>query len=131
PYLEGRSAQHTIHNEEGWQPDPYRDDLSLVLKTSAGLVLICGCCHAGLLNTLLHVENNFEGPIIAVLGGTHLISASGAELDRVISALNDRYMPLDLYLNHCTGQHAYQALVDVFGDQVRPYPAGTAIHFDD
>ncbi len=131
PDMEGRSAHHFIHNEEGWQPDPYRDDLSLVLKTSAGLVLICGCCHAGLLNTLFHVENNFAGPIIAVLGGTHLISSSGAELDHVISALSDRYMPLDLHLNHCTGQHAYQALVDVFGDQARPYPAGKAIHFDD
>ena len=59
PEQEGRSAHHFIRAGEGWLPDPYRDDLSLVLKTKAGLVVICGCCHAGILNTLFHVERNF------------------------------------------------------------------------
>lgn len=128
---EGRSPHHFIRTETGWQPDPYRDDLSLVLKTKAGIILICGCCHAGLLNTLFHVEKYFEGPIIAVLGGTHLTSSSDADLDHVISVLRDRYMPLDLYLNHCTGERAYQTLADTFGQHVKPCPAGTVIQFAD
>jgi 7,8-dihydropterin-6-yl-methyl-4-(beta-D-ribofuranosyl)aminobenzene 5'-phosphate synthase len=131
PEPEGRSAHHFIRAETGWQPDPYRDDLSLVLKTKAGIILICGCCHAGLLNTLFHVEKHFEGPIIAVLGGTHLTSLSDTELGHVISVLRDRYMPLDLYINHCTGERAYQALADTFGHHVKPCPAGTVLQFAD
>ncbi len=131
PELAGSSIHHFIRTAEGWQPDPYSDDLSLVLKTSKGIIVICGCCHAGLLNTLFHVENHFEGSIIAVLGGTHLISASDADLSHVISVLRDCYMPLDLYLNHCTGKRAYQALADVFGNSVKTCPAGTEMHFDD
>jgi 7,8-dihydropterin-6-yl-methyl-4-(beta-D-ribofuranosyl)aminobenzene 5'-phosphate synthase len=131
PEPEGRSAHHFIRAETGWQPDPYRDDLSLVLKTKAGIILICGCCHAGLLNTLFHVEKHFEGPLTAILGGTHLTSSSEADLDHVISVLRNRYMPLDLYLNHCTGERAYQALADTFGQHVKPCPAGTVIQFAD
>jgi len=131
PEPEGRSVHHFIRTEAGWLPDPYRDDLSLVLKTSKGLIIICGCCHAGLLNTLLHVENHFEGPIIAILGGIHLISAGDTDLEHVISVLRDRYRSLDYYLNHCTGKRAYQTLAGVFGDRVKPCPAGTVMHFDD
>ncbi len=127
---EGRSAHHFIRVKGAWQPDPYLDDLSLVLQSSAGLVVICGCCHAGLLNTLLHVEKNFSGPIITVLGGTHLVSASEAELSHVIETLDIRYPSLDFYLNHCTSERAYQALKDAFGHQVKPCPAGTTIYFD-
>lgn len=130
PEKKGSSAHHFIFVDDSWQPDPYRDDLSLVLKTFRGIILICGCCHAGLLNILFHVENNFEGPIIGVLGGTHLISASDADLDHIISVLGDRYKPLDFYLNHYTGERAFQALADVFENQVKPCPAGTAIYFN-
>ena len=131
PKAEGRSTHHFIHVEGAWQPDPYRDDLSLVLQTSAGLVVICGCCHAGLLNTLLHVQENFSGPIISILGGTHLVSASEVELCHVIETLDVRYPALGFYLNHCTGERAYQALADALGHEVKPCPAGTTIYFDD
>ncbi len=126
---EGRSASHYIRAGEGWQPDPYRDDMSLVLKTQDGLVLICGCCHAGLLNTLSHVERNFEGPIIAVLGGTHLMTADGKLLDYVINVLDERYSDLLFYLNHCTGDTAIKALANAFGDRVHTFPAGAVVTF--
>jgi metal-dependent hydrolase (beta-lactamase superfamily II) len=79
----------------------------------------------------IDVEKHFEGPLTAILGGTHLTSSSEADLDHVISVLRNRYMPLDLYLNHCTGERAYQALADTFGQHVKPCPAGTVIQFAD
>ncbi|MEA3349464.1 MAG: MBL fold metallo-hydrolase [Chloroflexota bacterium] len=130
PEPEGRSDHHFIRSEAGWQLDPYRDDLSLVLKTQAGLVLICGCCHAGLLNTLFHVERSFDGEIIAVLGGTHLMSANEAYLAHVIDVLDDRYKHIRFYLNHCTGERAYRTLANVFGKRVKACPAGTVVRFD-
>jgi len=103
---EGRSAGHYVRKGGKFVPDPYRDDMSLVLKTQDGLAVICGCCHAGLLNTLSHVERNFKGSITAVLGGTHLMTADGKLLDHVINVLDKRYSGLVFYLNHCTGDTA-------------------------
>ncbi len=122
---EGRSASHFIQVEGEWHPDPYLDDMSLVMDTQKGLIIICGCCHAGLLNTLAHVRNTFRRPIIAILGGTHLANADDAYLEHVSNVLRDQYDPLFLYLNHCTGESAYLALANAFGARVKPCPAGT------
>jgi 7,8-dihydropterin-6-yl-methyl-4-(beta-D-ribofuranosyl)aminobenzene 5'-phosphate synthase len=127
---EGRSDRHMVHVDGGWQPDPYQDDMSLVVETQEGLVVICGCCHAGLLNTLDHVRGTFQSPIVAILGGTHLVEADEAHLKRVIEVLRDTYETPHLYLNHCTGDRAYVALASAFGDRVKPCPVGTTLTFD-
>jgi 7,8-dihydropterin-6-yl-methyl-4-(beta-D-ribofuranosyl)aminobenzene 5'-phosphate synthase len=130
--FEGRSVQHHIRVGETWQPDPYQDDLSLVLQTSQGLVVVCGCCHAGLLNTLAHIGRLFSQPLRAIVGGTHLAAAGSETLDRVVAELRDRRegrVP-DLYLNHCTGEHATIRLAQSFGEKARPCPAGTVLRFD-
>ena len=136
PEPEGRSAHHVVPADEsmrpghGWQPDPYRDDMSLVVETKEGLVVICGCCHAGLLNTLAHVRRTFQRPIITVLGGTHLVDADEAYLQHVTDVLRNIYGSLRLYLNHCTGERAYVALASAFGNRVSPCPGGTALSFE-
>ncbi len=127
---EGRSPTHFVPQGDGWQPDPYRDDMSMVMETQAGLVVICGCCHAGLLNTLAHVEQRFQEEIVAVLGGTHLVSAEGAALQQVVEKLAKTYGPLRFYPNHCTGQRAYVALATAFGDRVQPCPVGVTMSFE-
>lgn len=130
PEPEGRSPNHFVPQGDGWLPDPYRDDMSLVAETNEGLILICGCCHAGLLNTLAHVRRMFDRPIIVVLGGTHLVSAKGPTLAHMVATLQAAYAPLRLYPNHCSGEQAYVALATTFGDQVQPCPAGTTLTFD-
>jgi 7,8-dihydropterin-6-yl-methyl-4-(beta-D-ribofuranosyl)aminobenzene 5'-phosphate synthase len=127
----GGSAHLFIRNGTGWQPDPYRDDLSLVLKTSAGLVLICGCCHAGILNTLFHVEREFKGPLLAVFGGLHLLNAEDQYLEHVVHVLDERFPDVLFYLNHCTGENAFKKLVNAFDSRVNSCPAGTIVNFND
>jgi 7,8-dihydropterin-6-yl-methyl-4-(beta-D-ribofuranosyl)aminobenzene 5'-phosphate synthase len=128
PELEGRAPHHFVREGDGWAPDPYRDDMSLVLEAQDGLVLVCGCCHAGLLNTLLHVRRVFGKDPTAVAGGTHLASADEAHLRRLVGVLR-RLGPPSLYLNHCTGRKAYATLAQAFGDRVSPCPAGTVLRF--
>jgi 7,8-dihydropterin-6-yl-methyl-4-(beta-D-ribofuranosyl)aminobenzene 5'-phosphate synthase len=127
---EGRSSRHMVLIDGGWQPDAYRDDMSLVVETQDGLVVICGCCHAGLLNTLAHVQRTFQRPISAILGGTHLVEADEAHLKRVIDVLRDTYDTPRLYLNHCTGERAYVALASALGNQVSLCPVGTTLTFE-
>ncbi len=126
--LEGRGANHLIRDGEDWAADPYHDDLALVLQSAHGLVLVCGCCHAGLLNTLQHVRDNFPGAVCAVLGGTHLGSLTEGQTDHILQALRG-YGDLELFPNHCTGQPAYVALAQAFGAHVHPFPAGGEVTF--
>jgi len=129
--FEGRSSHHFVRVDDSWQPDPYQDDLSLVLQTSQGLVVVCGCCHAGLLNTLTQIQQSFSQPLRAIVGGTHLAAVGSEVLDHVMVELRERCegrVP-DLYLNHCTGEHALAVLAHTFGDKVLPCPAGTVLMF--
>jgi 7,8-dihydropterin-6-yl-methyl-4-(beta-D-ribofuranosyl)aminobenzene 5'-phosphate synthase len=130
PEFEGRSPAHCIKADGGWQPDPYRDDLSLVLEGEGWLVVLCGCCHAGLLNTLAHVRRAFDGDITAVAGGLHLASATDDMLQRAVNTLQTTYNAPRLYPSHCTGEKAYVALADAFGERVQPCPAGTILTFE-
>jgi 7,8-dihydropterin-6-yl-methyl-4-(beta-D-ribofuranosyl)aminobenzene 5'-phosphate synthase len=129
PYFEGRSARHQARVGDRLIPDPYADDLSLVLDTGSGLVVICGCCHAGLLNTLAHIRGRFSGPVRAVIGGTHLNSAADSDLALAVDILREAYDSPALYPNHCTGMRPYLALAAAFGDRVQPCPAGTILTF--
>ncbi|MDK2980843.1 MAG: 7,8-dihydropterin-6-yl-methyl-4-(beta-D-ribofuranosyl)aminobenzene 5-phosphate synthase [Chloroflexota bacterium] len=124
PEWEGRSANHFIQVDGEWEADPYQDDMSLVLETDEGLILICGCCHAGLLNTLYQVRAQFQLPVQAILGGTHLISADGAMLEHVVDVLAAEFPETDFYLNHCSGPDAVQRLQTAFGERVREFRAG-------
>jgi 7,8-dihydropterin-6-yl-methyl-4-(beta-D-ribofuranosyl)aminobenzene 5'-phosphate synthase len=129
PDFKGRSSQHHIRVGGTWQPDPYKDDLSLVIQTSQGLVVICGCCHAGLLNTLAHIRRCFSQPVRAIIGGTHLASARPEDLEHVRITLKDQGLgdsPI-LYLNHCTGERAQAFLAQAFGEKMKSCPAGTEL----
>lgn len=131
PEAEGRSAHHFVRGEKGLEPDPYRDDMALVLETGRGLVLLCGCCHAGLLNTLSHVERVFQRPVTAIIGGTHLINADADHLERVRQKMLETESVRNIYLNHCSGERAFFTLLTALGPEVvHSCPAGTRIDLE-
>ncbi len=124
----GRGAQHYARQGENWVADSYQDDMSLVIDTDAGLVVLCGCCHAGLLNTLLHVRRTFERPIVTIAGGTHLANANTDGLNHIAQTLDSWNTIRHIYLNHCSGENAYYVLRQTLGrDVVTLCPAGTRI----
>jgi len=124
----GSSPHHFIRvEEERWLADPYRDDLSLVYHGVDGLSLICGCCHAGLLNTLAHVEKRFERKVVNVVGGIHLAPASADDLDHVKNILCKKHPGVTYHLNHCTGSNAVSAFQQAFPGRVDYLKAGMSI----
>jgi 7,8-dihydropterin-6-yl-methyl-4-(beta-D-ribofuranosyl)aminobenzene 5'-phosphate synthase len=123
---EGRGEGHSIREGESWIPDPYEDDMALVLQGTEGLVLLCGCCHAGLLNTLHHVQRAFREHPKVIIGGTHLVAADEQHIRHVVGRLQQMGFSA-LYPNHCTGQAAYVALAMALGSRVSPYPAGSVL----
>jgi 7,8-dihydropterin-6-yl-methyl-4-(beta-D-ribofuranosyl)aminobenzene 5'-phosphate synthase len=102
PYRDG--SEPNAYHEVGktLEVDPVFDDQSVVLDTEEGLVLIAGCCHAGLLNTLEHVEKMRKKSFKAIIGGTHMVRYSKKEVEEVADILEGKYNLPDLYLNHCT-----------------------------
>ncbi len=126
PEREGSSPHHRMQDGEKIVPDRYVDDMALVLALDRGLLLLCGCCHAGLLNTLMHVETLFEEQVEAIVGGLHLTGLSERELEHVCDVLRGRPGLRRVCPNHCTGEAAFVALTNALGSSVvRPCPAGT------
>lgn len=101
---------------EGRKPDPMLDDQALLIRTPAGTVVVLGCAHAGVVNTLDRVRALTDGaPIRAVLGGMHLGNASERRIGWTIDRLR-RFKPGLLAPMHCTGQKAMAALWTAFPD---------------
>lgn len=95
---------------EATVPDPIADDMSIYFDTPEGLVIILGCAHAGVLNTIAHIRHQTGGrPVRVVMGGMHLELASPERMERTLKAFRDEGMQ-ELYPCHCTG---YQARIDM------------------
>lgn len=91
-------------DEAGQQADPIPDDQALWLATPAGLVVVLGCCHAGLVNTVQHLLDLTGLPRLAgVIGGLHLLHANEERLAFTCHWLR-HWAPDFLYLGHCTGE---------------------------
>jgi 7,8-dihydropterin-6-yl-methyl-4-(beta-D-ribofuranosyl)aminobenzene 5'-phosphate synthase len=87
----------------GQELDTTPDDQSLVLETERGLVVLLGCCHAGLVNTLEHIAYlSGRRDIYAVIGGTHLDFCGQNQLDLTVSALKELGVK-KVAASHCTG----------------------------
>lgn len=90
----------------GWQADFLPESQALVIDTAHGLVVVAGCGHAGLINTLDHARSVIrETRIHAALGGFHLLSADDEHLRWTGRAL--ARVGLEHFMGaHCTGIEA-------------------------
>ena len=87
-------------------PDPMLDDQALYIETAAGLVVLLGCAHAGVVNTLDYIaELTGRARVYAVLGGMHLAHATPTRLEATIATLK-RYGVQKVGTAHCTGIRA-------------------------
>lgn len=128
--IEVPTEDFLIREGEGFNPDPFRDDQALVVEREKGLVVILGCGHAGLINTLDYArELTGRDRIQAVIGGTHLLGASSERISWTIEALRKRNIP-QLALSHCTGFVASAQLYQAFGSRVRPLNVGDTLEVE-
>ncbi len=96
-------------------PDELKDDLALVIDTEYGLVVILGCAHHGIVNTLRHAQKLTGKELIyAAIGGTHLLNASTERLQRTAAELKSLGVQY-LGVSHCTGFEASAYLAQEFG----------------
>ena len=90
------------------------DDQSLILESERGLVVILGCCHAGLANSLEHIARlSGRREIYALIGGTHLGFCSQGQVEATITALRTAGIR-KMAAGHCTGFAASARLLREF-----------------
>lgn len=99
-------------NESHTRTDAIVDDQALCVETRRGLVVLLGCAHAGVVNTLDYVaELTQRQHIFAVIGGMHLIGAGPARVEETVAALR-RFDVQLVAPAHCTGAVAMRYIWD-------------------
>jgi 7,8-dihydropterin-6-yl-methyl-4-(beta-D-ribofuranosyl)aminobenzene 5'-phosphate synthase len=107
--------------------DKVIDDLSLIIDADFGLVVITGCAHRGIINTLRHAQKLTGKELVyAVIGGTHLLRSSDERLELTIAELREMGIQ-KLGVSHCTGFAASARLAQEFGDIFFLNNAGTRL----
>jgi 7,8-dihydropterin-6-yl-methyl-4-(beta-D-ribofuranosyl)aminobenzene 5'-phosphate synthase len=97
-------------------PDPLWDDQALIIKAEIGLIVILGCGHRGMINTIHHAQKiTSVERVHMVIGGTHLFTASGEQTELSITELK-RLGVEKIGVSHCTGLPAAARLFQEFGD---------------
>lgn len=113
------------------KPDEILDDNSLWLETPTGIILFCGCCHAGLVNTVNaikeFVEEKFK--LRGIIGGMHLANATLRKLTNTVAFIN-QLKPEFLIPAHCTGAVLVQSQFDP-ATRVVSSAAGEIYNFTD
>lgn len=90
---------------EGRNPDRIPEEQALLLEEG---ILIQGCCHSGIINTLEHCRKHCpEHPVHTVIGGLHLLHADQGRLEQTAEYLREQRLKR-LILLHCTGERAVE-----------------------
>lgn len=114
-----------VKKDGNLRPDEVPDDLSVAIKTELGLIIILGCAHRGMINTIRHFQEiTGDKRVYCAVGGTHLISASHERLTRTVIDLRKTGIQR-LGVSHCTGFEASAWLAKEFGDMFFMNNAGS------
>ena len=86
------------------------DDMSLWIENEAELIVICGCCHSGLINTLNYIKKQTNQKAVkCLIGGLHLVHADQKRMNTTIDYLHKENIT-NIYPAHCTGENAMSQL---------------------
>lgn len=114
-------------DEEARIPDKLTDDQALWIDTPKGAIVLVGCAHAGLINTLNYVRELSQGAeLYAVIGGFHLHNAPTSRLLETVAALKKIGPGLVVPL-HCSGEKAVAAFQDSLAERCIPGRAGMVL----
>jgi 7,8-dihydropterin-6-yl-methyl-4-(beta-D-ribofuranosyl)aminobenzene 5'-phosphate synthase len=89
-------------------------ELSLVIQTPKGLILVVGCSHPGI-ERIVEAATARNKPVYAIVGGLHLVTTPDSEITRIVTALHDKWKVDRVALGHCTGEPAFAAFQRAFG----------------
>lgn len=101
-------------------------ELSLVIDTPRGQIVVVGCSHPGIERILGAVATR-DPAIRMVIGGLHQVTTPPAEVEQLAIALRDRWKLHAIAPGHCSGERAFAALQRLFGRRYVYAGVGTVI----
>lgn len=101
-------------------------ELSLVIDTPKGQVVVVGCSHPGIERIVASVAAR-DPRVSQIVGGLHLVTTSQAEIERLALALQDDWKVDRITPGHCTGELAFAILQRVFGRRYGYAGVGTVL----
>lgn len=126
----GRPTKLRYRDGPDFHPDDLEEDQAILIHVKdKGLVVLSGCAHSGIVNTIEHARkiSGIE-TILAVLGGFHLARASEEEIDQTIEYFKG-IRPSLMVPCHCTGLNAIRRFAQEFPDQFVEGVVGTTYSF--
>jgi 7,8-dihydropterin-6-yl-methyl-4-(beta-D-ribofuranosyl)aminobenzene 5'-phosphate synthase len=145
PVGESREAARGIHvvatsaarwgyfdiDPAGKRTDHPLPELTLVIETREGLVLVTGCSHSGILTIVEAVERHLPGrPIRLVAGGLHLLDQDETAVRAIATTLRERHRVETIAPGHCTGEVGFRVFREVFGEDCLYAGLGSWIPLD-
>ena len=113
------------------KPDAIEDDTSIAMSVKGkGLIILSGCAHAGIVNTVIHAKNiTGTDKVYAVMGGFHL---SGPLFEPIIQRTTEelrKVNPAYIIPTHCTGRKAITNIEKEMPGQFILNMSGTKLTF--
>jgi 7,8-dihydropterin-6-yl-methyl-4-(beta-D-ribofuranosyl)aminobenzene 5'-phosphate synthase len=121
-----------IEMEGTWHTDPFHDDQAVVMSVKdKGLVVISGCAHAGIINTVRHAQKitGIE-KIHAIIGGFHLTGPAFEPRIQVTIDAMRLFEPDHIVPMHCTGWRAINSFSEAMPSQFILNSVGTSYVFE-
>ena len=91
-------------------------ELSLAINTPDGMVIVVGCSHPGI-DRIVDAATKINPHIHLIVGGFHLVVSPDPEIAQIVSTLRDTYKVDYIAPGHCTGEPAFTAFKNAFGDR--------------
>ncbi len=126
----GTPSTEVCPEGDRWVHDQVRDDQALVINLrNKGLVILAGCAHAGILNTVDYArEISGVSQVWALIGGFHLVGAGDEEIRRTVEEIK-QLNPTLVVPTHCTGFKAQMQFASQMPDQFVLGSVGTTYLF--
>ncbi|HWP95744.1 MAG TPA: MBL fold metallo-hydrolase [Syntrophomonadaceae bacterium] len=125
----GGSGNFKIQVDDRLEDDMIKDDMALIINHPLGLLILSGCAHSGIINTINYaIQETGQSHILAYIGGTHLIGASIERLQQTAQALKEKDIK-QVIVAHCTGFEAASHLRQELGKQLVKAEAGMVFKF--
>ncbi|TIH12180.1 MBL fold metallo-hydrolase [Marinifilum sp. JC120] len=116
-------------DQEMTEVDHIPDDAFMLLMSNSGPIVVLGCCHSGLANSLYHMRDlTGIDSVHAILGGLHLYSADKAEYENTAKVIEE-FNPKMVSPGHCTGKDGYEFLKQRLSCEVVPMGSGSYYEF--
>lgn len=115
--------------KDGWYPDDFSHEQSLVIDTEKGLIIFNSCSHGGAVNIINEVTATFpEKKVYALIGGFHIFNKTVSEVKELGKKIKETGIQY-VCTGHCTGEKSYAILKEQLGDVLHQLQVGLIMEF--